>query len=617
MNFKKIKFNDVKPEIIFLGFALFFGLIILFITPPFQVPDEINHFYRAYQISEGNFIAEKKDNRVGGEIPESVETITHPFLELFWATHNKADYETIKQQLQVPLNPEKKTFVDFPNTAMYSVVSYLPQAVSIFLLKQFNLPPLCIFYGARLFALLFWTVGIFYAIKIIPFYKLFFTLIALLPMSLFVNMSLSADVMTNLLAFMLTAYLLKLAYIDDIITGKQFFTATALAVLLALAKLVYIPLVFLFLLIPKKKFSTPKMYYAALSIFFIVSFGTALLWSHITNSLYLPYDLYNKQFRDATAMKSCANMPEQIHYITTHGLYMLRVFVHSLMQSFDMYAEGYIGTLGWLDIQLPLWFIYTAYAFIFVIAVLDKTKNIKLSLTHKLIIFTSFVTMISLVFLSQHLTWGCVGSHTISPQGRYFIPVFPLFFMLFYNVKINNVKFLRLLIILFSFFSLSFTSYTLYKRYYVPLVKTIITCDAETLSEDNSFKTNLPNVFLQNFNNQSEEKSRSGKYSAKLTPQNQFVFTHRLYDCRYGEFITAEVWRFGESGNIVISGSSNDFCVWSQVAEKDSLGWERLHIGFTVPKDMRGKEIGIYIFNNGTGISYFDDMLISYEKMLK
>src|SRR5690606_29374713 len=161
---------------------------------------EINHFYRAYQISEGKFITQKQDNRIGGEIPESFVAFTRPFLDLRWHIHNKTDYETIKHQAQISLEPQKKIFVDFPNTGMYAPTSYLPQALSLFIFRQWNLSPFYLFYGARLFALLFWIVGIFYTIKTIPFYKWLFVLLALLPTSVFVNVSLNADMMTNVLS---------------------------------------------------------------------------------------------------------------------------------------------------------------------------------------------------------------------------------------------------------------------------------------------------------------------------------------------------------------------------------------------------------------------------------
>lgn len=616
---KNVTLNWLKPEFVFLVFASLFGLLVLFLTPPFQGADEVNHFYRAYQISEGKFITQKQNNRIGGEVPESLVAFTKPFTDLRWSIHHKTNYETIKQQAQIALEPEKKLFVDFPNTGMYAPTSYLPQALSLFIFRQLNLSPFYLFYGARLFALLFWIAGIFYAIKTIPFYKWLFVLLALLPTSVFVNASLNADMMTNLLSFVLIAYLLRLAFYEEAVTNKKVFIATLLAVLLASCKTVYTPIVLLFLLIPKRKFSDSKNYYAGLMLFFFASFGMALLWSNIMNKLYTPYNLYNPQYRNGIDLVSCADMSEQIHYIKNHGFYLFDVFVNSLKQAFDMYFEGYIGTFGWVETKLPLWFIYTAYSVILIVAVLDKNKNIVLKPIHKITIAVCLIAVVCLVLLSQHLTWDCVGGDIIATiSGRYFIPAFPLLFMLFYNSKLNTTGLLIPLILLFSFFGLSFTGYTLYKRYYVlPKFNTIsIKCDAEKVNHNHDFETNLPNVFLGNGDTRSKEKAHSGAYSAKLSPQNQFAYSYRLHDCQYGDIITVEVWRFGKGGDLVIAGKKNEFYISnSKIIEKDSSGWEHLYLDFTVHRYLYNREIGIYIFNNSDTVSYFDDMSISYKKV--
>jgi len=617
MRFFKFNINTLKPELFFVIFASFFGLIILLITPPFQTPDEINHFYRAYQISEGHLISVKQDNRVGGYIPVSIVKITEPFLGLIGNMHSKTNYKTITGQLKTPLESDKKIFVDFPNTGFYSPISYFPQSISIFVFRKLNFPPLYIFYGARIFSLFIWILSIFYAIRIIPFYKWFFTLIALLPMSLFINMSLSADIVTNLLSFILIAYILKLAYSKQTISTKNFAITSFLIILLASAKLFYTPIILLFLLIPKEKFFNKKTYYIQLIGILIISFGSVLFWSKIMNNIYLPYNLYNEQFRDSVPIIKGADMHEQMQYILNHGLYLVYVFVNSIVHSFDMYFQGYIGAFGWLDTVLPLWFIYLSYAILFFVALTDGCKIISLKLNHKIIIFISFIVIISLVLLSQHLIWDCVGGDIIrNLQGRYFIPVFPLFFMLFYNSKFNYPKIVIPLVIVFSFISLSFTIKTLHKRYYVApkFESIIIKCDAEKVTKENFFETNMPSVFLENGYTQCSEKARSGKFSAKLSYKNQFGFTYRLHHCKLGDIINVEVWRNGTDGNIIISGGTDDFYISeSKPIEKDSTGWEHLQINFTVPKDMNNKETDIYLYNNSNEPSYFDDMIIIYN----
>jgi uncharacterized membrane protein len=612
-------FNALRPEVVFAAFAAFFGVLMLILTPPFQSPDEMNHLYRAYQISKGNLSPIRQDNRLGGYIPNSLVKIAEPFSGLCWNMHTKTNYQTITQGFNIPLNPERTTFTDFPNTSMYSPVAYLPQSISIFLSRNLHVSALSVFYGARLFALLFWIIILFFSIRIIPFYQWFFVFIALLPMSVFINMTLSADVVTNAISFFTIAYILKLACGNALVSRKNLAILLLLLALLTSCKVLYTPIFMLILLIPKAKFGTTKTYWKALSILSVAALGFVLFWSKVLNSLYIPYSDYNVMFRDHATLIKSANMHLQMQYISHHGMYLLQVFAHSMKSTFDMYFEGYIGTLGWLETKLPLWFIYLSYTVLFFVAIANGNKEITINLRGKIILAGIVITIICLILLSQHLTWDEVGGDTIATiQGRYFIPVFPLLFMLFYNAKWSKPTIVVPVVVFFSLFSLSLTAKTIYTRYYVaPIMKsTTITCNAESITSDNLFQTNLPAISLENANARSSEKAHSGSYSIKLSHSNPYGFTYRIYKARTGDIIRAEVWRLGQTGGIIIQGGANSFyCSSSKIIETGNNGWRKIEALWIVPKDMYFNEIGIYLYNDSPAASYFDDITIQYKTL--
>ena len=69
-----------KPHQYFLITALFFGLIYIFIVPPFQSPDEGHHLYRAYHLAEGHWFGEQtEDNRFGGKLPENLISLENSY----------------------------------------------------------------------------------------------------------------------------------------------------------------------------------------------------------------------------------------------------------------------------------------------------------------------------------------------------------------------------------------------------------------------------------------------------------------------------------------------------------------------------------------------------------
>lgn len=67
---------NVSPQYIFLFLGIIYGTAFLFVIPPFQVPDEYEHYYKAYDISEGNIIPDKLGNKSGIFVPKSVKIAT-------------------------------------------------------------------------------------------------------------------------------------------------------------------------------------------------------------------------------------------------------------------------------------------------------------------------------------------------------------------------------------------------------------------------------------------------------------------------------------------------------------------------------------------------------------
>lgn len=69
----------------------------------------------------------------------------------------------------------------------------------------------------------------------------------------------------------------------------------------------------------------------------------------------------------------------------------------------------------------------------------------------------------------MYIAWNVVGSNIIEGvYGRYFIPIAPLFFLLFYNnkFKFNSDK-MGIVIILFSVSILSISLFMIIKRFYI------------------------------------------------------------------------------------------------------------------------------------------------------
>ena len=87
----------------------------------------------------------------------------------------------------------------------YGWVGYLPQAAGIGLGRLVGASPLVCFYLARLANLFAAVALLFFAIRLAPFGKQLFVLIALLPMTMFELASVSCDALTISGAIFFTA----------------------------------------------------------------------------------------------------------------------------------------------------------------------------------------------------------------------------------------------------------------------------------------------------------------------------------------------------------------------------------------------------------------------------
>jgi uncharacterized membrane protein len=545
----------LAPEKLFVLIASIFGLVSIVLTPPFQSPDENRHFYRAYQVSEGTFISTKIDNRVGGFLPEKVRDCVIPYGPLRGRAEIKISRDTIWNSF---LNPgsNKRVFIDFPASSVYSPVSYIPQALGIALTKPLGATPIMSLYAARLMTLICWIFAIFLAIRATPIFNWLFVALALLPMSIFIHSSLNADMMTNAFAFLFIAFILKSAFSETKISKKEFLVLLLIIVLLSSAKLLYAPLVLLFLMIPIRNFSGGKQFFLRFMLISFVALATPVFWYLIQGNGYVSYSEYNADYREYVNLVACANLKDQFSFIVSHGASIFEVLANSIVRGFRNYSQGYIGNFGWCEVPLPGFLVVAAYAFLLLVTWTDGKSTIQMSGIQRIILLVPFSLIFFLVLFSQYLIWACVGADEVTNlQGRYFIPIVPLLFVAQYGSKQNFARFLPLGVALFSITALTISSFVIYNRYYVPIEYAIerVICDHETINGNSQFETSNPSYDAENAFSRSSESARSGEYSSKISGVSPFGTMIKFEDCKYGDVLYVEAWKLGVDGRIVVS----------------------------------------------------------------
>jgi uncharacterized membrane protein len=485
---------------LFVVSAFLFGSIFIFVVPPFQVADEFNHFYRAWQVSEGILVGVRtSDNRLGGDLPESVVKITEPFRSLPFHAENRIKSSTIFYNLSVPLEPEKRQFTDFTNTAVYAPTAYLPQAVAIFFGKFFKGGPLSIFYFSRLLTLIFWLSMVYAALKILPFKNDLFAALALLPSSLFINASASGDVVTNACSFLVIAVFMALI-VDKKTENKRpnltfFLLIFILTILISLNKPAYFPIAFLIFLVPKEQFNGLKNKLLTATALVLTNVLTLILWTKTIQPLYIKYEDYHPIFRVGQQLNERVDPSVQIAFLLHNPLIFSKIAVFSLLKTFPHTLIHYVGKFGWEKNYLPIPIIAILVLLILIQAIFSANvrETFKVSRTSPTFYFSFFtfhlkkgplsinakfglfgvgLLMTFSLATAMYTIWCPVGSDFIDNLGgKYFIPIYPLFFLAMPSLDASKSRIFNFLAqpkILYStlFLSLIWSIFQVISRYY-------------------------------------------------------------------------------------------------------------------------------------------------------
>jgi uncharacterized membrane protein len=404
----------MRPVPFFLLAGLLFGLVFLFGTPPFQVPDEPGHFYRAYALSEGKPWAERRAEGLGAVLPASLQELGTDFRDDFHPGR-KLQPEEILRALRVPLDEERRAFTDYRTAALVSPVPYLPQATGIVIARGLGASVLGLLYAARLANLLVATALIAAGLRWLPSYSWLITMLALTPMALFLRASMSADALAAALAFLLAGAVARLAWGEGVHgRWRDVAVLTACAAALCLTKPVYVPLASLVLLIPSARFPGGRRGPALALFAAIIAAALALAMAaagaaDISIRPDAPVD-EERQIQDALA----------------DPLRVVRILTQDYLQRGDRYMAQIVGQLGWLDINLPKPFLWAYLLLLGLLVLFDSGQRVEVRRWQRVLLGLMVLSTLALVSASQYALWTPYRADWVDGvQGRYFIPLAP------------------------------------------------------------------------------------------------------------------------------------------------------------------------------------------------
>ncbi|HEY1978479.1 MAG TPA: DUF2142 domain-containing protein, partial [Xanthobacteraceae bacterium] len=121
--------------------------------------------------------------------------------------------------------------------------------------------------------------------------------------------------------------------------------------------------------------------------------------------------------------------------IIAHPLSYFKVIVYSIRHHHTFYFKSLIGVLGWLTIYLPTT-VYVFAASALLLSVLTEPADVP-RLPGFAVVWNILLLIASvlLIFTSTYLIFEYVASSTIEGvQGRYFIPLLPLFIVILCSI---------------------------------------------------------------------------------------------------------------------------------------------------------------------------------------
>lgn len=420
-----------KLEITFLVLILFFGANIAILKPTYHSFDEKDHFIKAYRL--GSF-----DPGISGEKkilwPENIENFfsrTAPFnsikeKESYEYEFSSVDYSNLKHYSSTADN--------------YLPIAYLPAALGIFVGKLLNFPFLYVFYMGRIFSVFTYALMLYLVIKNSKYAKKTIFMLSLLPGTVYLASSYSADGILFASSLAVVSIFLNMMASKEKINRKDFILFFLSILIMMSCKFTYIFLALLIFVIPSEKFGIQKK----LKIFLLKTVPfLASLCVMAFNLYYASYIVTPAPIEEVSTTLSWTvngvDEAAQLMFILHNLPQYILICFKFVTESFMLYFIHPIGAYGYIP-DMPLYYAIVILMLVLFVTVVDNESSVlKINIKNKILLATVIILSWGLVISTLYLSFNAVGSVNIrGVQGRYFAPLLLPFLLLFKNTKIFN-----------------------------------------------------------------------------------------------------------------------------------------------------------------------------------
>lgn len=398
-----------------LCILLVFGLAYSFVIPPFEAPDELAHFARAYGVAEGQFILRDHSAKLMQFIKEILEE------------RHDAQSVLVLRMINVFLEQQNDRIPNLAyNVSLYSPVPYFFHALVIKILMFFGDSRTILFttfYFCRILSVILF-VCVFYAASTmsrIGTWPLFWT--AITPMALSQTGVVSTDFIVYGSAFVVISA--GIGKLDDRFRPWWFIVSVFF---LLMTKITYITL----LLIPafsmllgkdSERGSRAKAFWGGI----VIALVGSIIWNYLMMQLGIHealLQIVNRISSHPIALN--LNPSAQFAFIVHSPFEFIKVISRTLSSSGISLFHQFVGVLGWLDLPIPSPFVFLwAGGACASVLVAEKPRHLseRAFLIYGIICMSTAALTFLAVCASAYIIWMPVGSMTLNLQGRYFHPI--------------------------------------------------------------------------------------------------------------------------------------------------------------------------------------------------
>ncbi|WP_273168685.1 DUF2142 domain-containing protein [Actinomyces israelii] len=435
------------PWNLFTALGLLFGVVFITLIPPGYNPDEPHQFFRALQIANGEVIGYPVDHdqfsdmvdrpaeKVGGEVPVSAalmirESHVYPIKGRLGGLGRVGTIDWNRMfsiRTNAEVDGDGAIAVGLSNVEVYSPLVYAPTIMSYWIGKAFNLPIAVVFYMARLFDLGVAVVITRAAIRLLPRGKWVLSLLAMMPTTIIQSAAVSADAVTMSMAFLCISLTLRAALQPCAVSTKQWAWIAAAFALLGLAKPSYIVLLGLLVTIPVMNPRARNRHSLILwGIVAVVGAVFAIGWQRATS--WVP-----------PSFETIEQVHAQSAFVASHPLRFFKTLIYTFFTDWGdhrFFLQSFVGSASWNGCFLATLFTYSMWGALALSPLIRDENELRWHGTicqrriYSIGMLTLFTISCAILAFGLYIMWAPPESSVVTGlQGRYFVPIAPVFFL--------------------------------------------------------------------------------------------------------------------------------------------------------------------------------------------